>query len=80
MSMSFVSMRDLLIKHFEEMTKDTEHLFVVQCDKDEMWQTAENIARRFYQIDAFGTTEKTARFRLPFAVGLCYNHWAWTRE
>ena len=41
---------------------------------------AENIARRFYQIDAFGTTEKTARFRLPFAVGLCYNHWAWTRE
>lgn len=39
MSMSFVSMRDLLIKHFEEMTKDAEHLFVVQCDKDEMWQT-----------------------------------------
>lgn len=39
MRMEFITMRDLLIKHFEKMTKDTEHLFVVQCDKDEMWQT-----------------------------------------
>lgn len=39
MRMEFITMRDLLIKHFEEMVKDTEHLFVVQCDKDEMWQT-----------------------------------------
>lgn len=36
--MKFVEMRDLLIKHFEEMTKDTEHLFEANLNKDELWQ------------------------------------------
>ena len=37
--MEFVEMRDLLISHFTEMTKDCTHLFAVQVDKDEMWNT-----------------------------------------
>lgn len=37
--MEFVKMRDLLISHFNEMTKDCTHLFEVQCDKDELWNT-----------------------------------------
>lgn len=37
--MTFVEMRDRLIKHFEQMTKDKDHLFSVQVDKDEMWNT-----------------------------------------
>lgn len=37
--MTFVEMRDRLIKHFEEMTQDITHLFVMQVDKDEMWET-----------------------------------------
>lgn len=32
-------MRDLLIQHFNEMVKDVEHLFIVQVDKDEMYNT-----------------------------------------
>lgn len=35
--MDFIKMRDLLIEHFNEMTKDVSHLFCVQVDKDEMW-------------------------------------------
>ena len=37
--MTFVEMRDRLITHFEQMTKDKDHLFSVQVDKDEMWNT-----------------------------------------
>lgn len=37
--MTFVEMRDALIKHFEEMTADGAQLFVVNVDKDEMWET-----------------------------------------
>ena len=37
--LDFVRMRDALIKHFEEMTKDLTHLFVVQLDKDELYKT-----------------------------------------
>ena len=37
--MLFTEMRDRLIKHFEEMVKDIDHLFVVHVDKDEMWNT-----------------------------------------
>lgn len=37
--MTFVEVRDRLIKHFEQMTKDKDHLFSVQVDKDEMWDT-----------------------------------------
>lgn len=37
--MTFVEMRDLLISHFTEMTEDCTHLFAVQVDKDEMWNT-----------------------------------------
>ena len=37
--MTFVEMRDLLISHFNKMTEDCTHLFVVQCNKDEMWNT-----------------------------------------
>ena len=37
--MTFTEMRDMLIRNFEEMTKDLTHLFVVQCDKDAMWNT-----------------------------------------
>jgi len=35
----FIAMRDKLIDHFNEMTKDINHLFVVSIDKDKMWQT-----------------------------------------
>jgi len=35
--MSFVRMRDNLIAHFNEMTKDVKNLFEVDVDKDEMW-------------------------------------------
>ena len=35
----FVKMRDLLIQHFDEMTKDATHLFEVALDKDELWNT-----------------------------------------
>jgi hypothetical protein len=37
--MTFIEMRDLLIKHFEEMTKEAEHLFEANLNKDELWQT-----------------------------------------
>lgn len=37
--MEFVKMRDLLIAHFKEMTKDVDHLFEVEVDKDELWNT-----------------------------------------
>ena len=37
--MNFVEMRDRLIEHFEQMTKDKDHLFSVLVDKDEMWNT-----------------------------------------
>lgn len=37
--MTFVEMRDRLIEHFEEMTENINHLFVMQVDKDEMWET-----------------------------------------
>ena len=36
---AFVRMRDLLINHFNEMTKDTSHLFEVEVDKGELWNT-----------------------------------------
>ncbi len=35
--MEFTEMRDRLMKHFTEMTKNAEHLFEVAVDKDEMW-------------------------------------------
>lgn len=35
--MEFTTMRDKLIVHFNEMTKDVTHLFEVNVDKDEMW-------------------------------------------
>lgn len=35
--MTFTEMRNKLIAHFEEMTKDTDHLFEVAVDKDELW-------------------------------------------
>lgn len=35
--MDFVKMRDRLIEHFSEMTKDATHLFEVSVDKDELW-------------------------------------------
>lgn len=37
--MEFVEMRDMLIEHFNKMTEDCTHLFAVQVDKDEMWNT-----------------------------------------
>lgn len=37
--MNFVQMRDALIKHFEQMTKDKDHLFFMSVDKGEMWNT-----------------------------------------
>lgn len=37
--MEFTKMRDLLIDHFKEMTKDADHLFEVGLDKDELWNT-----------------------------------------
>ena len=35
--MNFTEMRDKLIKHFEEMTKEVDCLFEVAVDKDELW-------------------------------------------
>lgn len=35
--MEFTEMRNKLIEHFSEMTKDVDHLFEVAVDKDEMW-------------------------------------------
>lgn len=35
--MEFVAMRDKLIEHFNEMTKDVNQLFEVGVDKDELW-------------------------------------------
>ncbi len=37
--MDFVRMRDRLIDHFNEMTKDATHLFEVSVDKDELWNS-----------------------------------------
>lgn len=37
--MRFEEMRDLLVKHFNEMTKNATHLFHVNVDKDELWNT-----------------------------------------
>lgn len=36
---SFIMMRDKLLSHFEQMTKDVQHLFAVRVDKDKMWET-----------------------------------------
>lgn len=35
--MEFTTMRNKLMEHFAEMTKDSTHLFEVNVDKDEMW-------------------------------------------
>lgn len=35
--MEFTEMRDKLMKHFNEMVKDVDHLFEVAVDKDELW-------------------------------------------
>ena len=35
--MEFTTMRNMLMEHFAEMTKDATHLFEVNVDKDEMW-------------------------------------------
>ena len=35
--MEFTTMRDMLMEHFAEMTKDVTHLFEVNVNKDEMW-------------------------------------------
>lgn len=35
--MEFTEMRDKLREHFDEMVKDTDHLFEVAVDKDELW-------------------------------------------
>lgn len=37
--MTFVEMRDVIIKHFNEMVSDGAPLFEVRVDKDEMWET-----------------------------------------
>lgn len=37
--MEFVEMRDKLIEHFNEMVKNINHLFIVDIDKDVMWNT-----------------------------------------
>ena len=37
MELEFVEMRDALVAHFKEMTKDATHLFEVEVDKDELW-------------------------------------------
>lgn len=37
--MTFVEMRDRLIKHFNEMTADNTPLFTINLDKDELWET-----------------------------------------
>lgn len=36
--MEFIAMRDKLIKHFNEITKNATHLFEVNVDKDELWK------------------------------------------
>jgi hypothetical protein len=36
---TFVRMRNLVINHFNEMTKDASHLFEVEVDKDALWNT-----------------------------------------
>ncbi|MCM1500495.1 MAG: hypothetical protein NC124_18695 [Clostridium sp.] len=35
--MEFIEMRNKLMEHFKEMTKDADHLFEVTVDKDELW-------------------------------------------
>lgn len=35
--MEFTEMRNRLMANFNEMTKDTEHLYVVSLDKDKLW-------------------------------------------
>lgn len=35
--MEFITMRNKLMEHFTEMTKDVTHLFEVEVDKDELW-------------------------------------------
>ena len=35
--MSFVRMRDNLIAHFNQITKDVDNIFEVAVDKDETW-------------------------------------------
>jgi len=35
--MTFTEMRNMLMKNFEQMTKDSTHLFEVEVDKDKMW-------------------------------------------
>lgn len=35
--MTFTEMRNKLMKHFNEMVKDVDHLFEVAVDKDELW-------------------------------------------
>lgn len=35
--MEFTTMRNMLMEHFAEMTKDVTHLFEVNVDKDEIW-------------------------------------------
>lgn len=37
--MEFIEMRNKLIEHFNEMVKDVNHLFIVNIDKDLMWET-----------------------------------------
>ena len=37
--MEFQKIRDLLIAHFKEMTKNTDYLFEVDVNKDELWNT-----------------------------------------
>ena len=35
--MGFMEFKEAIQKHFEEMTNDQTHLFIMQVDKDEMW-------------------------------------------
>lgn len=37
--MGFIKFKEELQKHFKEMTKDVTHLFEVEVDKDELWNT-----------------------------------------
>ena len=37
MEMTFAQMRDLLIKHFNKITKNAEHIFAVTLDKDKLY-------------------------------------------
>lgn len=37
MEVSFVEFRDKLINHFNDLSKNVDHLFEVQLDKDELW-------------------------------------------